>query len=79
MAKSGLALIGFAAITLVGCAGNKQAAVENLQNESEQAASNMAQLAAEIPNSDQANVAVNEASDLTNADQAVENAEHKKK
>src|SRR4051812_25062536 len=78
MVKCGLALMGFAAIALMGCSGKKDAAIENLQNESQEAASNMAQLAAEIPNSDQANEAVNEAADLTNAEQAVENSSHKK-
>jgi uncharacterized protein YcfL len=78
MVKSGLILVGLA-IALAGCSHKKEAAVENLQNESQEAASNIAQLAAEIPNSDQANEAVNEAADLTNAEQAVENTQHKKK
>jgi uncharacterized protein YcfL len=75
MTKVGLAFVAVAAACLAGCASSEEAAVDNLQNESAEAASNISQLAAEIPNAELANVAVNEASDLTNAQQALTNAE----
>lgn len=77
MARQAFALTGAAALALAACSGGQKtedAAVNTLQEESQEAASNMAQVASEIPNAAQANAVVEEASDLLNAGEAVENA-----
>jgi hypothetical protein len=66
-------------LALAGCGGSREEAAETAQENLEAAAENTAAdlgaLASNVVDADQANMLVNESLELSNAEQAVDNAE----
>lgn len=77
--KLTLILAGAGALALAGCGGGQEAATENAQDNlaavAENTADNLAAMSSNVEDANQANMLVNESMNLTNASEAVENAE----
>lgn len=79
MQRTFIVLAGAAALALGGCGGKQEAAAENAQDnlaaQAEDTAANLAAMSSNVADANQANMLVNESLELTNASEAVDNAE----